>query len=162
MWDAAFRHGRLQNRRIDVIRQIEKADAKTMAMVLPRISFGMVRLNMLTSSWPLIRFQIMTRRSAKLVVLMPPPVESGRCSDEHEDDQNEDGRIGQLTMSTVLKPAGPRPQRTERRRSESAFHGRSLAECDSFQKGKTAKPLPMIRIRGHHQDNPAVDGQFLL
>jgi hypothetical protein len=65
------------NRRTDVMRVTEKAEAKMIAIVRVRISAGMVLLYTFTCSCPFSRFHIMSRRMAKLVVLIPPPVEPG-------------------------------------------------------------------------------------
>ena len=61
------------------MRVTEKADAKIMAIVRVKISPGMVLLNTFTCSCPFNRFQIISRRRAKLVVLIPLPVEPGEA-----------------------------------------------------------------------------------
>jgi hypothetical protein len=61
------------------MKAIEKAEAKTIEIVRPIISLGIVRLETLTSSFPLRRFHINNPRMAALVVLTPPPVEPGEA-----------------------------------------------------------------------------------
>ena len=88
-----------------MIRQIEKAEAKMMAMVRPRISRGICRLKTFTWCCPFIRFQIIRSRSVKLVVLIPPPVEPGEAPMNMRIIMTRIVGLVSWPMSTVLNPA---------------------------------------------------------
>lgn len=48
-----------------------------MAMALPTISVGILLLKATTSSSPLITDRVVSTKTPKVVVLIPPPVEAG-------------------------------------------------------------------------------------
>ncbi len=75
-----------------------------MAMVRPRISAGIVRLNTFTCSWPFRRLRIIKSRRVKLVVLMPPPVEPGEAPMNMRTINRRIDALVSWPMSTVLKP----------------------------------------------------------
>jgi len=76
-----------------------------MEMVRPTTSPDIVRWCTVTSSLPRHRFQINKMRMAKLVVLMPPPVEPGDAPmNMRRRRRRRDGFV-RLPISTVLNPA---------------------------------------------------------
>ena len=95
----------LKNRRTEVIRTTEKPDAKMMAIVRPMISRGTRRLKTFTWDRPFIRFQIIRSSSAKLVVLIPPPVEPGEAPMNMRMIITRTVGLVSRPMSTVLNPA---------------------------------------------------------
>jgi hypothetical protein len=91
-------------RRREVMTETEKADAKMMEIVRLTISRGIVRLKILTSSFPFRRFQIIRMRRAALVVFTPPPVEPGEAPMNIRTIRNRTVAFVRSPISTVLKP----------------------------------------------------------
>jgi hypothetical protein len=86
------------------MRETEKAEAKMMEMVRLMISLGIVRLKIFTSSLPFNRFQIINKRRAALVVLIPPPVEPGEAPMNMRTMRRRSVALVKSPISTVLKP----------------------------------------------------------
>jgi len=93
------------NKSMDVMRVMKKADANIMVMVRVRTSTGIVLLKTFTSSCPFSLFQIIRMRRAKLVVLIPPPVEPGEAPINIRIIMTRIVALVNWPISTVLKPA---------------------------------------------------------
>ncbi len=88
-----------------MITDTEKAEAKMIEMVRPMISFGMVLRKTFTSSFPFIRFQIIRKRRAALVVFTPPPVDPGEAPINMRMMRIRIVSLAKSPISTVLNPA---------------------------------------------------------
>ncbi len=141
-----------QKRSTEVIRQIEKADAKMIVIVRPRISRGICRFITFTWWLPFIRFQIISSRSVKLVVLIPPPVDPGEAPMNIRIIMTRIVVLARLPMSTVLKPAVRGVIDWKRESSSRVCQGASLQDMIRLEEVKKGGARQDQEARGHQDD----------